>query len=214
MRVYLQLVVILCLLMINQALFSTCAAENERQVYQKLGLTHIKSNVYKIPHSSQRGVGQVKFIDDASVSKAKSVKYRLPLKKGLFPDLCIRWISPQLGYGVFANEPISKDQLIGEYLGVVDLTENLKNFDYSFVMPFKFNQKPVSLDAFKFCNDLRFVNHSDQPNVYTSYIMVDGELRLIFHAATDIKAGQQLFINYGKNYWLPKKRLNKKLNLK
>lgn len=166
-----------------------------------LNLRYISKNIYRVPELLKINVATLPEYLTNKIFVADTKKYRVALQKGLFPDLCLRWISPVVKHGLFANEDISQDQLIGEYLGEIVFFDSMANSDFAFELPVKIANRVLSIDAKNYGNELRFANHSDHPNVRVSFIVVNGQFRLIFVAKKNIKAGQQLFINYGNGYW-------------
>ena len=105
---------------------------------------------------------------------------------------------PNSGRGVFAE----KDFKQGEVIEVCPLiTDYKKNFekskikDYTFKSKFKPDQEVI---VFGMCS---MYNHSDNFNVAHNQ---DPE-NMIFTAARDIKKGEELYVNYGTNYWNSRK---------
>ncbi len=102
------------------------------------------------------------------------VSYQAQLLAGNFADTMVRWIDPQVGYGVFAAADLPKRSFIGEYTGVirqVDLrSPNLNG--YCFQYPPRFiSSKHFVIDAQNEGNIARFINHSTQPNVQPLWLL-------------------------------------------
>ncbi len=135
--------------------------------------------------------------------------YSQEIQKGSQPDVTIRWISPALGYGIFTNRLIPRHGYIGEYTGIVRkrrLFGRLKNF-YCFDYTIGFRRPtPYVIDAQKYGNFSRYINHSDNPNTETASVLCNGIMHIIFYAITDITQGSQLYCNYGKKYWEKRKK--------
>ena len=105
---------------------------------------------------------------------------------------------PNGGRGVFAEKDFKK----GEVIEVCPLlTDYKKNFekskikDYTFKSKFKPDQEVI---VFGMCS---MYNHSDNFNVQHNQ---DPE-NMIFTSARDIKKGEELYVNYGENYWNSRK---------
>ncbi|KAI6215759.1 Aspartyl-tRNA synthetase [Aphelenchoides besseyi] len=121
------------------------------------------------------------------------------------------------GFGVFAKEPIRSGSFVCEIAGTyLPLkrwrTLNIVNFIYRFLLRHPCNlsfasnrQVHTCIDARDSGNESRFVNHSCSPNLrylqsanhYAAY----QPIRVLLYAADDIKAGEELTLNYGRS-WL------------
>lgn len=93
-----------------------------------------------------------------------------------------------MGKGVFANQTIPSESIIGEYLG--------RLYPYVFVIP-----EIGEVTANQFGNLTRFVNHHCDPNV-TARMGMYGKRQVVLYVANqEIKAGEQLFVDYGSVYF-------------
>lgn len=123
---------------------------------------------------------------------------------GEVANVAIQWIDEKIGYGVFARENISSEAFVGEYTGVV---RQIKRFHpdlngYCMHYPTKFfSYNYVVIDAQEAGNEMRFVNHSDDPNLKAICLIDRGVQHIGFFALKPISRGEQLTINYGKDYW-------------
>lgn len=123
----------------------------------------------------------------------------------------IRWISQDIGYGLFSLNLMMEGDLLGEYAGIiqpVDAGAGKRangagwNSDYSWDFP----EEPLSggeleISALTVGNELRFVNHSAQPNLLVDHTIVNGRWIIFFKALRNIRAGEQFFVDYGEEYW-------------
>lgn len=123
----------------------------------------------------------------------------------------IRRIDQKVGYGLFAGTEIEKDAFIGEYTGVIqeaeeaagrELAEGGFESDYSWYYLEEIEQAPnLEINGRFEGNELRYVNHSNSPNVDVEHVLIDGYWVIFFKAARKIKADEQLLISYGEAYW-------------
>ena len=123
----------------------------------------------------------------------------------------IRKINDKVGYGVFAGSELEKGAFIGEYTGVIqeaeeeagqELDEGGFESDYSWYYLEEIKQAPTLEISGRFeGNELRYVNHSNEPNVEVEHILIDGYWVLFFKTARKIRADEQLLISYGEAYW-------------
>ncbi|KAK7711645.1 Histone-lysine N-methyltransferase ehmt1 [Diaporthe eres] len=102
-----------------------------------------------------------------------------------------------MGKGVFANQTIPSESIIGEYLGRLHPPKSLPVHDrYVFVIP-----EIGEVTANQFGNLTRFVNHHCDPNV-TARVGMYGKRQVVLYVANrEIKAGEQLFVDYGSVYF-------------
>jgi len=121
--------------------------------------------------------------------------------------LYIKRINLIKGYGVYADKSISRAEMIGEYTGVlkVDFIRN-KQFALDYVV------EGFVIDPKGAGNITRYVNHDFTPNVRKEFVFIDGMWHVIFVAKSDIESGEQLFHDYGKDYWFEHE--HKPLNLR
>jgi SET domain-containing protein len=131
-------------------------------------------------------------------------KYQREIESAYHPKISVKFISKQLGYGVFARERIKKGAYVGEYTGVV--RENvrtyfapLNNYCYKYPVLDRLG-RPFVIDATK-GNFTRYINHSYQPNLKPLYAFIEGFYHLIFLSLGEISQGDQLLYDYGQSYW-------------
>ncbi|MBI3211167.1 MAG: SET domain-containing protein-lysine N-methyltransferase, partial [Simkania negevensis] len=113
------------------------------------------------------------------------------------------YISPQLGYGVFAVKDISALTYIGEYTGVVEKRSRRLNRFNNYIFGYVVGPKPTPfvINAEKRGNFTRFINHSDEPNLTSRWLIIEGITRVILFSNRLIQKGEQLTYDYGPIYW-------------
>lgn len=132
-------------------------------------------------------------------------KFSEEIEKNSLANLSLQLISEEVGYGVFAKEAILPNVFIGEYLGVIRkndfrrYTEAQNDYLYEYPIVSEEGLNFV-IDATK-GNLTRFINHSYTPNLDKKFVLHKGIYHLIFVTNQRIEKGEQLTINYGKNYW-------------
>ena len=105
-------------------------------------------------------------------------------------------------WGVFADEKISKGDMIVEYRGVLisnrvcekrekEYVKTKVGSDYMFRI-----DNEVVCDATYQGNVARFINASCDPNCFTKIVTIDGTKRIIISAKKDIKPGEELVYDY------------------
>jgi len=143
-----------------------------------------------------RGYGDIKQEHLENGEKHLHERFSFPVE--------IRYIGPEVGYGVFATESIKSGAYLGSYLGKIRLfdilNDGMNNYLFSYPMPGP-RERSLTIDAEECGNFTRFINHSFSPNLKPMPAYRDGIFHIILVADLDIKKGQQLSYNYGVNYW-------------
>lgn len=132
------------------------------------------------------------------------------IEQGAIPDLSIRWVHEDIGYGAFTTRPFKKWEFIGEYTGILRqrslFFSNIN--DYCFMYPRAWIAlKAFTIDAAQHGTLTRFINHSDLPNCESVAVFHDGLFHIIFRATRELAAGEELKYDYGSVYWRHRKKL-------
>lgn len=98
------------------------------------------------------------------------------------------------GLGLFAAEPIKKNRFVVEYKGRVLSDEAAQYRDTKYL--FEVNRK-WTIDGSSRANKARYINHSCKPNCEPE---IYGK-RVKIYAIKNIKPGDELAYDYGKEYW-------------
>ncbi|KAK3996124.1 hypothetical protein QBC44DRAFT_318194 [Cladorrhinum sp. PSN332] len=116
------------------------------------------------------------------------------------------------GYGLFTAEDVAADEFIIEYTGELishdegvrrenrrgDVFDEENKISYLFTL---LEQEGIWVDAAIYGNLSRYINHSQEyPNITPKIVYVNNEFRIKFSALQNIKAGTELFFNYGDNF--------------
>jgi uncharacterized protein len=126
------------------------------------------------------------FMNNNSVNN-KNISYtdKISIKNSLIPNS---------GRGVFSEKDFKKGEVIEVCPLITDYKKNFENSkikDYTFRSKFKKDQEVI---VFGMCS---MYNHSNDFNVHHTQ---DPE-NMIFTASKDIKKGEELYVNYGGDYW-------------
>lgn len=133
--------------------------------------------------------------------------YQKELTTPTIPNVVIRYIDPQLGWGVFALQDFKKMQFIAEYVGKVRKRrkEDEKNaycFEYVLCQGFP---TPYTIDAQDQGAVSRYINHSQTPNLNSTLATFECLSHVILFAKEPIAKGAQLCYDYGPDYWSKRK---------
>ncbi|KAL1728841.1 hypothetical protein EV714DRAFT_285453 [Schizophyllum commune] len=132
------------------------------------------------------------------------------------------------GLGAFAMQDIRKHQLIGDYTGEICNRQYMDNmnirdgFAISYIFEFDRGKLAPIIEGATVGNSTRYINHApkdanesalpleyfdDDPerpilaNCEGKETIVDGDLRMLIYACSNIRSGEELRLDYGKAYW-------------
>lgn len=115
-----------------------------------------------------------------------------------------------MGRAVFALRDIPKKCKVIEYVGEVinkaEVLERMEQGNGNYIM----KARSVYIDAKRYGNMARFINHSCEPNCQVEEWYVDGLPRLVVVATRLIRAGEEVTFDYGGGYNLVCKCNSKK----
>lgn len=117
-------------------------------------------------------------------------------------EYCELFHTDFMGLGVRAITDISSKTVIGCYLGSIEPSTN-KNVDWKYSFAYAMNGYVV--DGSDKTSMMSCVNHSRTPNVDVDYHihMVNGQKQchIVFITNQTICSGEELYIDYGNEYW-------------
>ncbi len=138
-------------------------------------------------------------------------RYGRDIKNGSMAPIYIRRINDKIGYGVFAAETIQEGGFIGEYAGVVQLAgddsgEELAQGGYESDFTWYYLDEVEGMPELEISgrfegNEMRFINHNNQPNVAVEHTLIYNQWIIFFRASRKINRHEQLLISYGEAYW-------------
>ncbi|KAI9336620.1 hypothetical protein DFJ73DRAFT_850057 [Zopfochytrium polystomum] len=147
-----------------------------------------------------------RYTDDPEYRDDLAENWSWVIDDGLADDdrFAIRWISPEKGYGLFAEVDIPAWSPIGPYTGALT---NASRTDYGWSYPSKFvdehgKNMTLTIDGQYRGNWLRFINHADEDyNSISVFVPHNGVWNMVYIARRDIPAGGEVTVTYGSGYW-------------
>ncbi len=140
-----------------------------------------------------------------------NVNYSENIKKSEIAPIYIKKIDDKVGYGVFAADNIKKKSFIGEYTGVVRVSDSDSgekeinggfDTDYTWYYLDEIEGGPVlEINGMFEGNEMRFLNHSKYSNVDVEHTLHNNQWIIFFVASMNIRKDDQLLISYGEEYW-------------
>ena len=129
--------------------------------------------------------------------------YKDDIESGKISDVFLRWISPSLGWGIFAARSFKPKEFIAEYTGVVRKWQKAdwKN-GYCFEYVYE-SGKPTSfvIDAREESGLARYINHSEEGNLEPKLATLGSLTHVLLLTKRSIEKGEQLCYHYGPAYW-------------
>ncbi|KAL0276237.1 UNVERIFIED_CONTAM: hypothetical protein PYX00_003845 [Menopon gallinae] len=114
------------------------------------------------------------------------------------------------GWGIKTLNPISKGTYVCEYIGeIISDCEADHREDDSYLFDLDNRDgETYCIDARRYGNFARFINHMCVPNLMPVHVFVDHQdirfPRIAFFANRDIQADEELGYNYGEKFWVIK----------
>lgn len=128
------------------------------------------------------------------------------VQRGRQYSLTIYYISPFIEWGVRADTFIPKNSFIEEYVGeIITMEESFLKLDHEYMFDLDIDceygeESAFTVDARRYGNATRFINHSCDPNLRVLAVVIDcQDTRLhgiAFFTARDIQPGEQLTFDY------------------
>lgn len=135
--------------------------------------------------------------------------YHQNISIGYIAAVSIQWIDETFAYGLFADSDLKKGEYIGEYTGIVRRLSRCHPDPNAYCVHYPTqlgSMKYFVIDACEVGNEMRYVNHSNYPNVEVKCLLEDGLLHFVFFAKEDIGQGEQIVCDYGQDYWQHRKK--------
>lgn len=136
------------------------------------------------------------------------LRFEWEIGSGYVAPVEVRWVSEEVGWGLFASRSFKKGEFLAEYTGVV-LPVTLTRLPFSAYTlqwsVFGLLARSFVIDAEKFGNEGRFMNHSSRPNVKLIGAYDRGIVHPVLVVCDDVCEGQELLFDYGEDYWKDRK---------
>lgn len=126
------------------------------------------------------------------------------IQQGMTPQVAIRFIDDEVGFGVFSMQRIPACSYVGEYTGLVQEKKPKHVRDKRYCVRYtvwEMERCNFVIDAETMGNFTRFINHSATPNLSLQSVYWRGMPRMIFIALKEIEEGTQFTFDYGTFFW-------------
>ncbi|HSW76844.1 MAG TPA: SET domain-containing protein-lysine N-methyltransferase [Candidatus Saccharimonadales bacterium] len=191
-------------------------SRQKQKFFKSLGCHYTNTMEINFPQFGEIKPRQTNsYKEDSKEIEALSKKYEKDIKDRKLAPMYIKWISPEIGYGIFASRDIVAGEFIGVYAGQLRQVQmNGKtpdDTDYAWYYSCDTHDgKKLIIDGKYRGNELRFINHATNPNTKKIDTIVDDCFYVCYVAQKDIARDKELSVSYGDGYWTTR---NKKPNL-
>jgi hypothetical protein len=132
-----------------------------------------------------------------------SAYFKEELLKGFVPKVSVRWTDDKIGWGLFAERDFQTMEFIAEYSGLVRArskkdSKNAYCFEYLLIPD---EETPYLIDAQDQGGISRYINHHPNPNLSSTFTLIEEIPHVILYTCKSIKKGEQLCFDYGPDYW-------------
>ena len=178
-----------------------------KEFEQKLHIQYIEHLEFEHPDYlrwvAAKSQKQLKKSSTRKINRWTLALHKKAILNPSYDHIYIRYVDSDIGYGVFANRDLPALTYIGEYTGVVTRRHVKKTRFNDYVFGYMAGPKntPFIIDAKLKGNFTRFINHSDEPNMNSRWVIAGGVTRIILFTNEFIPKGEQLTYDYGKYYW-------------
>ncbi|KJH43479.1 SET domain protein [Dictyocaulus viviparus] len=115
------------------------------------------------------------------------------------------------GWAVRALRDIQRGSFIGEYTGELISDTEMARSDRTdtYFFETRVGEKLYTVDARRYGNFTRFINHSCRPNARVGMVIWEAQPEQLCHicifASENISKGEEITISYGKSWWEAKR---------
>ena len=180
---------------------------------ESAGLGYISRSVYKdVPVFLRDQKESPYYLDNKEEFDLLYKNYHKKIEEAYMASVSICRVSEDVGYGLFAEADLKPGAYLSEYAGLVQPGEDLivdaesaeesYDTDYTWDYPDAWYEDVLyEVNALNMGNELRYINHSFEPNLIVEHTLVDNRWVIFFVAQQFIPAGVQLTVDYGEEYW-------------
>ncbi|KAJ3084813.1 hypothetical protein HK102_000540 [Quaeritorhiza haematococci] len=116
----------------------------------------------------------------------------------------VRWVDAAKGYGLFAQVPVTKNQVVGIYTGQL-FNSSISDYQWAYqsngLKDPNGNTMDLGVDGRYAGNWLRFVNHNEDPNTDPVFVPYKNRWWILYVTNRLVRAGEEVTVSYGSAYW-------------
>ncbi|MBI2344762.1 SET domain-containing protein-lysine N-methyltransferase [Candidatus Dependentiae bacterium] len=183
------------------------AKKQKEELFENVGCRYSNSMVIDVEVDMVPAQNSEYFQNNQDRIVSLSSQYKKDVINKTLAPMYLKFVSPVIGYGIFAAAPIKKDDFIGVYTGRLrnlhwDKPDFHEDVDYAWYYTISDKKNNYMIIDGKYeGNDLRFINHADNPNTKRIDIIVENLFYVCYIACRDIAINEELTVSYGNGYW-------------
>jgi len=179
------------------------------------GIRYLSRSLYEdIPVFKKDQTRSPYYLDNKEEFDQLFTLYADAVRDEFMAPVSIRKVSDEVGFGLFCGKELKPGDFLGEYAGIVrpgvdviadpDEPAGPEGYetDYTWDYPDAWYEDELyEVNAGRAGNELRYINHSFEPNLAVEHTLIDNRWVIFFIASSHIRAGSQFFVDYGEEYW-------------
>lgn len=188
------------------------SSEDRFSFIEKQGITYLKrAALARHPSFEKPLIQSPYYLENKEEFDHLTELYGPQIRSESMAPVSIRFISDEVGFGLFAEKDLDAGTLIAEYTGIVQEGRDVSpeegngegyDTDYTWDYPDAWYEDILfEINALENGNELRYVNHSFEPNLVVEHTLLDNRWVIFFIAEHSIKKGTQFTVDYGEEYW-------------
>lgn len=126
-------------------------------------------------------------------------EYRDRIFRGTTSNVTVVWTGLERRYGLITNTKLGNGDFIGSYAGLLRSYNSFTPVINAYCVLYPVNK--FVIDARFHGNLLRYINHSESPNLRAEWAYDRGLFHLLFFASKTIERNFELTIDYGRTFW-------------
>lgn len=181
--------------------------KQKEELFENVGCKYSNSMVIDPEVSMISAYESQYFKNNQDYIASVSLKYKKDVENHVLAPMYLKYISPVVGYGIFAAAAVKSGDFIGVYAGKLrnlhwyeqDFEEDV-DYAWYYAISNKQDQNMI-IDGKYEGNELRFINHANDPNTKRIDVIVNNKFYLCYVACRDIAKDEELTVSYGTGYW-------------
>jgi len=184
-------------------------------LFVEYGIRYLKRSEYAVTLTEKQSTKSPYYLEYKEDFDVLEEQFGSFIRESYVAPCQVAYLGLDLNYGLYSVEEIPEGAFLAEYTGIVGTARRHRRMkdrlggystDYAWTFPVRRFWRPLELDGRLQGNETRFINHSFSPNVRMEHCLIDRKWVLFLITERKIQPGEQIFVNYGEEYWTGGKR--------